>query len=278
MLRIAIIGAGELAGALAQRLAQRDIVSLVHLVDDNVSVAAGKALDLMQSAPLGPFTTKVSAGSDVEGDFDLVVVADSVDQGEWSAERGLMMVKRLGERHRRALMICAGASQRELVEQSVRELRLGRSRIVGTAPEALAGALRALVALEVNGSPLDVALTVLGIPPSHIVVPWDEATIGGRQAVRMLDEPTRRRLAARAPALWPPGPHALSASAVLAVEAVAGRSRRSISCFVGPDDSSGIRTRAAALPVRLSADGILALTIPALNGYDRVALENAMML
>jgi malate dehydrogenase len=279
MFRVTIIGGGELAGAIAQRLAERDVVSTIRLVDDQRSVAAGKALDLIQSAPLRAFSTTVLASSSLESDdVDLVVIADSVDRGEWHAENGLMLVKSVAERYPRAPLLCAGANQRELVEQSVRELHLGRNRIVGTAPEALAASLRAVVALEVNGSPFDVALTVLGIPPSHIVVPWDEATIGGRQAVRMLDEPTRRRLSARTTALWPPGPYALAAAAVQGVEGVFGRSRRMISCFVGPDDSSGMRTRAAALPVRFGPNGITPLALPALNGYERVVLENAMML
>ena len=50
------------------------------------------------------------------------------------------------------------------------------------------------------------------------------------------------------------------------------------SCFVAPDDSSGRRTRAAALPVRLDAGGLAAVVLPELNARDRVALENAMLL
>ena len=49
---IAIIGAGELGGALAYRLARDDWAARILLVDDQGSVAAGKALDIMQAAPL----------------------------------------------------------------------------------------------------------------------------------------------------------------------------------------------------------------------------------
>ena len=101
---------------------------------------------------------------------------------------------------------------------------------MGTAPEALAAALRAIVALETDGSPRDVALTVLGIPPDQIVIPWEEATVGGFLATSVLDQPTRRRLAARVAPLWPPGPIALAAAAAKAIQSVLGRSRQTVSC------------------------------------------------
>jgi malate/lactate dehydrogenase len=176
------------------------------------------------------------------------------------------------------IVLCAGSAQREIVERGVRALGLRRSAIFGSAPEALAGAIRAIVALETNGSPADVALAVMGVPPAHVVVPWEEVTIAGFAAVRVLDASARRRVASRVDHLWPPGPYALAAAATAAIEAMVGPSRRRISAFVAPDDTNGRRYRTAALPVRLGPDGIVAVEEPALSTRDRVALENAMTL
>ena len=49
---VAIIGAGELGGALARTLATRDAVSRIVLVDEAGNVAAGKALDIRQTGPV----------------------------------------------------------------------------------------------------------------------------------------------------------------------------------------------------------------------------------
>ena len=160
----------------------------------------------------------------------------------------------------------------------MRELRFPRARLLGSAPEALAAALRAIVAVEAGGSSQDVALTVLGVPPARIVVPWEDATINGFAATRMLDEPTRRRLAAKVAALWPPGPYALAAAASKTAQAILGRSRQVVAAFVAPDDSSGHRMRCAALPARVGAAGIIRIELPDLNPGDRVALDNAMLL
>jgi hypothetical protein len=51
-----------------------------------------------------------------------------------------------------------------------------------------------------------------------------------------------------------------------------------VTAFVVADDGAGIRTKAAALPVRLREGAIDAIEHPALNVHDRVALETAMLL
>jgi malate dehydrogenase len=277
---IAIIGAGALGGALADALARLDLAAAIRLIDDAGRVAEGKALDIMQSAPIEGFSTHVSGSSDLAaaGGAALVVIADRVRGAEWQGEDGLMLLKRLTPLVSRAPILCAGASQRELVDRGVRELHLARERLFGAAPEALAGGARAVVALAIDGSPGDVSLSVLGVPPSQIVIPWEDATAAGFALARLIDEPARRRLVARIAALWPPGPYALAAAAAKAVSAMFGRTRRVVSCFVAPDDAAGVRQRTAALPARLNLQGVERVVRPELNSADRVALDNAMLL
>ena len=283
MLDVAIVGAGELGGAIAYALARRDSATSIRLIDETGQRAAGVALDIMQAAPIQGFRTPVSGTSDLfeVAGSSLIVLADHGDRredAEWQGEEGLSLIGRLMTLARESLVLCAGAGQRDLVERGVREGLAVRARLFGSAPEALAGAVRACVALEANCSPQDVAVAVLGVPPGQLVVPWDQASVGGLSLTRMVNEPALRRLQARLAPLWPPGPHALAAAAVKAIEAVSGRSRQMVSCFVAPDDGNGRRARAVALPARLGACGVLTAEIPPLNTHDRVALDNAMLL
>ena len=62
------------------------------------------------------------------------------------------------------------------------------------------------------------------------------------------------------------------------IDALSGRTRTLVSCFVGPEDTIGRRARTAAMPVRLRSDGIAAVVLPPLSVVDRVALDNAMLL
>ncbi|MEO8258570.1 MAG: hypothetical protein ABI868_14575 [Acidobacteriota bacterium] len=277
---IAILGAGPLGSAVADALARLDIAASVRLIDDAGRVAEGKALDIMQAGPIEGFSTAVSGSTDLAaaGGATLLVIADRAAGAEWQGEDGLLLLKRLTPFASRSPILCAGASQRELVDRGVRELHVARERLFGTAPEALAGGARAMVALALDGSPRDVALTVLGLPPAQIVIPWEDVTSAGFALTRLLDEPARRRVAARIAALWPPGPYALAAAAAKAAAAIFGRSRAVVSCFIAPDDGEGTRHRTVALPARLHRRGIERVVCPELNGADRVALDSARLL
>jgi malate dehydrogenase len=280
MFEIAIIGAGELGGAIAHVLARRDVARAIRLIDETGRIAEGKALDIMQSAPVDPFATTVSGSTALTAaaGASVIVVADRAKEGEWLGDDGLLLLKRIAQLGSQATIVWAAPGGREAVERGVRELKCSRQRLFGSAPEALAAAVRAIVAAETRGSPQDVALTVIGVPPRQSIVPWEDATIGGFLATSVLDEPMRRRLAEKVGALWPPGPYALAWAAAKAVDGLSGTGVQAISAFVAADDSNGRRARTAALPVRLGPAGITRVELPSLNGRDRVALDNAMQL
>jgi malate dehydrogenase len=280
MKEVAIVGAGDLGGALAHVLARRDAARSIRLIDERAQPAAGKALDIAQAAPIEGFAAQLSAASDwaTAAGADVIVVADRFGGGEWSGDDGLRLVRDLTRSAPAAVIVCAGASQRELIDGAVRELPVDRRRLVGSAPEALAAGARALVALALNGSARDVSLSVLGVPPAHAVVPWQDATVAGFALTRLVDEAARRRIAARVPALWPPGAYALATAAALTIDAIAWRTRRLVSCFVGPDTSAGLQSKTAAMPVRLGPAGVVEVVAPSLSVVERIALENAVQL
>ena len=59
MSTVAILGAGELGGAIAHALAARGSVSRVLLIDPHGQVAAGKALDIQQAGAITGFHTRL---------------------------------------------------------------------------------------------------------------------------------------------------------------------------------------------------------------------------
>ncbi len=183
MRSVAIIGAGELGATIARTLAGRDSISEIRLIDEAVSIAAGKALDIQQAGPIERFDTRVVADGDIRSAVGagVVVIADRAGTtgGEWSGEPALALLRQLSRLGMDGTLVCAGASQLELVERGVLELGLARERVLGSAPEALVSALRALIALEANASPRQVGVSILGVPPARLVVPWSEASVGG---------------------------------------------------------------------------------------------------
>jgi malate dehydrogenase len=286
MREVAIVGAGELGGLVAHGLAQRNAADVVRLIDGSGRVAEGKALDINQAAPLQSFASTVVGSTDLSAaaGAGAVVIADRVDgpgnagSHEWEGEDALTLVRQLNAIAPRALLLCSGVSHRELVERAVRELHITRSRIFGSASEAFVAAAMAIVALEMDVSPQDVTLSILGVPPHQIVIAWEHAAAAGFALTGIISEPIRRQLTRRIRALWPVGPYALASAACKVIDAVSGDSRRPVTCFVAPDDQAGVRARAAALPVRLGSSGFIEVTMPVLSVAERVALDNAMLL
>ena len=277
---VAIVGAGTLGGALARTLAARDRAGSVRLVDEAADVAAGKALDIRQSAPVERFATRVTGHGDVAAAVgaDVVVLAGpaAAPDTEWTDDEGLAWLDRLGAARSGALVLCAGASHRRLIERGVTEGRIPRGRLFGTAPEALRAAVTAVVALDVGCAASDVALTVLGVPPRHAVVPWGQATVAGQRLEELLPAARLARTRARTPLLWPPGPYALAAAAARTVAAVLEGVARVPSCFVVPDGEGGAGKRAVAAPVQLDAGGIARIVEPALTPAEVVHLRNGL--
>lgn len=279
MSTVAIIGAGDIGGALARQLAAVDLVSRIVIVDDLASVAAGKALDVQQSAPVDGYHTTLTGTADLAAVVGAVavVIADGARAPvtEWKDEAGLALVKRVAGLNQRAPIVCAGPSQGSLVEKAVSEAGIPRTRVFGSAPEALRAAVIALTALEAGAAPIDISLSVLGRPPQQIVVPWDEASIAGRTATQVLSAAQIQRLDARIARLWPPGPYTLASATTRVLQAALTRSPRVHAALVTSTREEAKYGRAAMMPVTLEPSGIATFVTPALSTRDRVRFETA---
>lgn len=289
MSTLVIVGAGDIGGTVARHAARAGVVRRILLVDDAAEPAAGKALDLAQAAPVDGYTAQVAAASDpaVVAGAACIVVADGFGppSREWQGEDGLALVRRLAELEPVAPIICAGAEQIDLVERGVLELGVERRRLFGSAPEAVRAAIVSLAALEAECAPAEVSLAVLGRPPARLVVPWDEAAIGGRAAPHVLSAAALARLDDRIARLWPPGPRTLGAAAARLVHVCLTRSPRQPAAFVVPDrlgDAGrpdavpALAQRGAALPVILGPRGVARIIVPPLSTRDRVRFETAL--
>ena len=275
-----ILGAGDIGGAAARQLAAIDLVSRIILVDDLANVAAGKALDIAQSAPVDRYHTTMAGTADIAAVVGaaVIVIADRAAQPpvEWKDEDGLALVKRAAGLNQQAPIICAGTAQASLIERGVNELGVPRLRLFGSAPEALRSAIGAIVALESGAAPSDISLSVLGKPPQQIIVPWDEVAIAGRTATQVLTAAQLARLDARIARLWPPGPYALAAAVTRIVRTALTRTPRVHAALVAVTRDEGVPGRSAMMPVTLQPSGIATLVAPALSARDRVRYETTL--
>ena len=270
MQTVAILGAGELGGAVARTLATADVARHIVLIDKAGEVAAGKALDVLQSGPVEGFHTRLTGTSEpVQSGAAVVILADEHGGGELQGDAALILLRRMLERSPRAVVVAAGATQFGTLEQA-RELGIVSARLVGSAPLAAQAIARTLTAMELDASASDLSIAIVGTPPGWVLA-WTDATLAGMPLTRLLAPPQTLRVEARLRARWPPGPYALASAATAVIRAIDSGSHRRLTCFVARDGAYE-RRPFAALPVTLGASGVVSVHVPQLGARERVAL------
>jgi malate dehydrogenase len=275
MTTVCILGAGEVGGATARALAAGEVASRVVLLDAARGVAAGKALDLQQACAITGWHTALTGTDDwsrLTG-ATVCIVADPVPGGSWSDADTLL--DRLQALAGEAPLVFAGTADPAPLIAAAAARGIPRRRLIGSAPHALLGSIAAIIALEARCSVSEVGVSILGAPPA-VVVPWSEASIGGRALHRVLDASAVARLDARTARLWPPRPGALGLAAALVTQGLLQTSRRAFTVSTLLDGELGLRNRVGVVPARLSPAGIVRIDVPALETRERVRVDTAL--
>jgi malate dehydrogenase len=274
MKTVAILGSGDLAATAARRIAERELARRVVMVDASDGRARGKALDLMQSAPVEHYDVSIEGCAQLAeaGPFEVLLVADPPSLDEAAAgNRPAELMAALAPLAGGALVLVAGLHAAALIEAGVRA-GLRRERVLGSATVALASALRRHLARELEVEPSAVAAGLLGAP-GQMVVPQGAATVGGIPVDRLSPTAVRRALAAVNART--PGPVALAAGAVTVLGAAASARPSVLPVTVCLQGEYGHRGVALAVPARIGNGALQAVVEAALEPVDRVAFDNA---
>lgn len=272
---VSIIGAGPIGASIAHRLVQRARIPSIRLIDSNANLAAGKALDIRQAGPVERFDVPMTTGADelAAVSSPVIVVADDSASGVWDGERGLALVQRLVRAGTSATFVFAASSHVWLMEKSYRELGVASDRLVGTAPSAVVGAVRALAGLELGLA--SVQLTVSGRPPS-LVIAWSSATADG---MLLTDRVAAHRLFALSralPKLWPPAPYAIASATAQVIEGLVCGARRLLPALTIVDGEFGVRGTAVMLPLELGRGRVIGHVMPSLSAQEMTEMTSGL--
>ena len=272
MLTVVILGAGEHGATLARRLAGRELARRILLVDSDEGKARGKALDILQSGPVDRFDTRVDGAGDAAAidEPDVLVVADAPEltEGAGAADRLSQLVAKVKPR----LVVVAVARPAPSVD-AVLAAGVAADRVAGSAPVAVAAAIRRRLAAALDVEASSVSLALLGLPPDVIVVPHASAVVGGVPIEQM--RPSAVRQAVQDVAGRTPGPVALAAAAVHVIAALIAPRVTVLPVIARGDAALGLGRATIALPRRLGGWRVGETLEVALEPYERVALENA---
>jgi malate dehydrogenase len=171
--RIAVLGAGNIGGTLAARLAESDLARELVLIDIIDGLPQGKALDIQESAPIIGFSTRVTGSTNLEAlrGADIVVETAGLARKP-GMSRSDLLSKNAGivAGHAAAVKAYAPEAVVVVVTNPVdvmtywfrRESGLPAARVFGESGTLDTARFRTFVALELSVAPRDVTGFVLG--------------------------------------------------------------------------------------------------------------------
>jgi malate dehydrogenase len=297
--KIALIGAGNIGGTLAHLIGLKELGDVV-LFDVFGGVAAGKALDIMQSGPVDGFDAMMSGGSDysaIKG-ADVVIVTAGFPRTPGMSRDDLIgknagVIAEVAAGIRAncpdAFVICITNPLDAMVWVMKQKSGLPANRVVGMAGILDSSRFRLFLAQEFGVSVEDVTAfvlgghgdtmvpltrysTVAGIPvPDLVKMGWTtQAKIdaivartrdGGGEIVKLLE---------RGSAFYAP-----AASAVAMAESYLLDKKRVLPCAALLNGEYGVKDLYVGVPVVIGAGGIERIVEIEMNAGEKAAFDKS---
>ena len=297
--KIALIGAGNIGGTLAHLIGLKQLGDVV-LFDVFGGVAAGKALDIMQSGPVDGFDALMTGGSDYAAikHADVVIVTAGFPRTPGMSRDDLIgknagVIAQVAEGIKtncpNAFVICITNPLDAMVWVMQKKSGLPANKVVGMAGILDSSRFQLFLAQEFGVSVQDVTAfvlgghgdtmvpltrysTVAGIPvPDLIKMGWttqakidaivERTANGGGEIVKLLE---------RGSAFYAP-----AASAIAMAEAYLLDKKRVLPCAAHLDGQYGIKDLYVGVPVVIGAGGVERIVEIELNASEKAAFDKS---
>jgi malate dehydrogenase len=259
----------------AQRIVERGYAEVV-LLDIVEGLAPGKALDILQSAPVLNAEIRLTGTSDYKdiADSELVIVTAGLFRKPGMSRDELLLantktvsgvIANIVKYSPQCVILMVSNPLDAMTYLAVRASRFPRQRIVGMSGVLDSARLSTFVAAELKISPKDVSAWVLGAHGLNMVVIPRLTTVRGKPLTELLPKETIDKLVERTihggreiVDLLKTGSafYAPSAGIARMAEAIVRDKKEVLPCAACLDGEYGIRDSVIGVPVRLGKGGI----------------------
>jgi len=275
--KVTVVGAGFVGATTAQRLAERDVADVVLIdIPDKEGPTQGKALDMMESAPLLGFDARVTGTADyadIKGS-NVVVVTAGVPRKPGMSREDLIginanIVKSVSNEIKahapQAIVIMVSNPLDVTAYVASQVTGFPKARVIGMAGVLDSARYRSFIAMELGVSMKDVSAMVLGGHGDQMVPLPQYSTVSGIPITELMDEATIERLIARTRKgggeivnLLGDGSayYAPSASIVEMVDSILFNRRRLLPCAAYLSGQYGLDDLYIGVPVYLGPNGV----------------------
>ena len=291
-IKVTVVGAGNVGGSIAQRLAEKNWYDIV-LVDIVEGLPQGKALDLVEAGPICAYDSAVTGANHYEAtkDSDVVVITSGVPRRPGMSRDELLetntnivsaVVRETAKHSPDAILIIVSNPLDVMTHVAHRVSGFPRNRVLGMAGVLDSARFRSFIAEALQVSVENVHAMVLGGHGDSMVPLNRYTTVAGRpvsewlspEALEALIKRTREggieivNLLKTGSAFYAP-----AASVVEMVEAISKDQKKILPCAALCAGEYGFYDLFLGVPVKLGAGGAEEIIEYALTPDERAALE-----
>lgn len=291
-MKVTVVGAGQVGATTAQRIIEGNIAD-VYLVDIVEGLAAGKALDLAQAAPLVGHGRRIEGGTSYEpaAGSDVVVITAGIarkpgmSRDDLLATNGKIVVGIIEQisAHASDAIIIMVTNPLDVTTHIAMEVSgLPRERVMGMAGALDTARLRCFIGMELGCAARDVQAMVLGGHGDSMVPLVSSATVGGVPITQLLETARLEEIVQRTRdggaeivGLLKQGSafYAPAAGVVDMVAAILRDEGRVLPASVLLRGEFGIEDSLVGVPVKLGAGGVEEIIECELSGEELAALR-----
>jgi malate dehydrogenase len=289
--KVTVVGAGNVGATLAQRLVERELADVV-LIDILEGIPQGKALDIMESAPVERFDARMrgSNGYELSDGSDVVVVTAGLARKPGMSRDDLVqknteivgsVVREAARRSPKAVLIVVSNPLDAMCEVARRVSGFPRERVFGMAGILDSARMRWFIAEELGVSVENTHAFVLGGHGDTMVPLPRYSTVAGIPITELLP---RERLEAIVRRTRDGGIeivnyyktgsayYAPSAAVAEMVEAVLRDKKKILPCAAYLQGEYGLRDVYLGVPVKLGRGGVEQIVEITLTPEEKEAL------
>ena len=292
--KVSIVGAGNVGGAIAQRLAEKELCDVV-LIDIVNGLAQGKALDLSEAAPIEKHDAHLMGSNNFEPskNSDIVIITAGLPRKPGMSRDDLLLsnaaivketTAQVVKFSRKAILIIVSNPMDAMCHVALETSGFPKTRIIGMAGILDSARLKAFIADELKVSVENIHALVLGAHGDAMVPLPRYSTVCGvplpellsHKKIDALVERTRNGGTEVVSLLKSGGAYYAPASAVVEMaESILKDKKKILPCAAYLEGEYGIDRLFVGVPVKLGATGIEGIIQISLTDEETAALNES---